>query len=93
MIDAIREGLFTWDSLEDEQHGWDEGEDDGANPLADEDPDLDKLLYIEDDEDEVPEHPEDQEPESVIERKRFQGQWVEREVAFDYDAVAKSRER
>jgi hypothetical protein len=93
MIDAIREGLFTWDSLEDEQHGWDEGEDDGTNPLADEDPDLDALLYVADDEDEDPDHPEDQVPERHVLRKRKNNEWVEREVEFDYDAVAASREK
>jgi hypothetical protein len=92
MIDAIREGLFTWDSLEDEQ-GWDEGEDDGTNPLADEDPDLDALLYVADDEDEDPDHPEDQVPERHVLRKRKNNEWVEREVEFDYDAVAASREK
>ena len=88
MIDAIREGLYTWDDLEDEVHGdaWDEGDDDGKNPLADEDPDLDALLFIEDDEDETPDHPEDQDA----------GEWTHpitgKVIRFDYDEVAASRE-
>ena len=89
MISAVREGLFTWDYLEDrvDEDGWDEGEDDGSNPLADDDPDLDALLYVGDDETETPDYPEDQDP----------GEWVHprtgKVTRFDYDAVAASRER
>jgi len=58
MIDSIREGFFTWDDLDaDEGEEWDEGEDDGSNPLAD--PDLDPFLYLDQDEEETPDYPED----------------------------------
>jgi hypothetical protein len=92
MITAIREGLYTWDTLEDEQ-GWDEGDDDGTNPLAEDDPYLDALLFVPDDEDEDPDHPEDQTPEKHVLRKRHNNEWVEVPVEFDYDAVAASREK
>lgn len=87
MIDAIREGLYTWDDLEqNEADLWDEGEDDGTNPLSDDDPELDALLYLPDDQDETPEHPEDQDP----------GTWEHprsgKVITFDYDEVARSRE-
>lgn len=83
LISAIREGLYRWDYLEDDQ-GWDE-EDDGKNPLTD-DETLDRLLYVPEDEDEEPDHPEDQDA----------GEWTHpitgKVVRFDYDAVARSRE-
>lgn len=87
MIDAIREGLFDWNFLLEEDQDDDEGEDDGSNPLADEDPELDRLLYLGDDEDEDPDYPEDQDP----------GSWTNpvtgKVVHFDYDQVASSREK
>ena len=68
MIDSIREGFFTWDDLEREEDFEDEGEDDGSNPLAEDDPDLDALLYVGDDEHEGEDYPEDAKPETAWER-------------------------
>lgn len=90
LIDAVREGLLTWDeheaTLDDES--WDE-DDDGSNPLADDD--LDPFLYLDESEDETPDYPEDAEPETA---------WVrvhpitKREVVhhFDHDAEAERRD-
>jgi hypothetical protein len=92
MIDAIREDLFDWDYLEDDQDDWeDEGEDDGSNPLADEDPDLDALLFIGDDEDETPEYPEDAEPEQSWTRVHptTKQEFVHH---FDYEVISEARE-
>lgn len=92
MIAAIREGLYTWDDLEDDQDDWeDEGEDDGSNPLADEDPDLEALLFIGDDEDETPEYPEDAEPEQSWTRVHptTKQEFVHH---FDYDVISEARE-
>jgi hypothetical protein len=92
MIAAIREGLYSWDDLEDNQDDWeDEGEDDGSNPLADDDPDLDRLLFIDDDEDETPEQPEDAEPETewVREHPTTGKRFVH---TFDHDTEANHRD-
>lgn len=63
MVNAIREGLFDWGYLEDDQDDWGD-EDDGSNPLAEDDPDFDKLLYVADDEDESADYPADAEVEA-----------------------------
>jgi hypothetical protein len=93
LIDAVREGLFTWDEHEanliDDDY---DQEDDGSNPLAEDDPDLDALLYVSDDEDEDPDYPEDQEPEVHVLRKRKGNDWIDVPISFDYDAVAAGRE-
>jgi hypothetical protein len=92
MIHAIREGLSTWDELDDDQDDlWDDEDDDGSNPLADDDPDLDRLLYIGDDEDETPENPEDAEPETAWTRVHpvTQKEFVH---SFDYELITEQRE-
>jgi hypothetical protein len=89
LIGFIREGTFTWDQIEADRNAEFEDfedEDDGENPLAENDPDLDALLYIGDDEDEDPDHPEDQTPEPWVHPR------TGKVVHFDYDAVASSRE-
>jgi hypothetical protein len=90
LIAAIREGLYTWDDLEDtfEDEDVDLGdvpEDDYADEFA-------KGLFHDVDEDEDPDHPEDQQPEPHVLRKRFNGQWRDVPVEFEYDVVAASRE-
>jgi hypothetical protein len=72
---AIREGLYTWDDLEDDLRGRGRGR--RLEPAGRRRPDLDALLYVGDDEDEDPDYPEDQQPEPHVLRKRFNGQWRE----------------
>jgi hypothetical protein len=89
IVEALREGLYTPDYLDDDQD-WDD-DDDGSNPLSDEDPDLDALIFIGDDEDEDPEHPEDAEPEVEWTRVHpvTQREFVH---TFDYEAISEARE-
>lgn len=85
MIDAIREGLYTWDEFEDEQENETEPEDFLA--IIDGEPDYSaefKAGLFEDHE--TVDYPEDQDP----------GEWTNpitgKVVKFDYDKVAASRE-
>jgi hypothetical protein len=90
MIDALRIGLYTPEYLEDSQD-WDDEDDDGSNPLADEDPDLDALLFVGDDEDEDPDYPEDAKIEESWTRVHpISGREVV--VNFDYENEAARRD-
>jgi hypothetical protein len=93
LIDAVRTGLFTWDEHEGlHADAIIEGEDDLDTDEDDYADEFKRGLFHDVDEDETPDHPEDQTPERHVLRMRKYGEWVEREVEFDYDAVASSRE-
>jgi hypothetical protein len=92
LIHAVREGLFTWDEHEtDIVDDYEDEDDDGSNPLAEDDPDLDALLYIADDEDEESEYPEEAEAEATWNREHpITGKVFTHE--FDYDLITEARE-
>jgi hypothetical protein len=95
VIGAVREGLMTWDEFEtDLSDDLDDDEDDGRNPLLDDEltpEDIEAINYVEDDEDETPDYPEDAEPET---------EWIrvhpttKREFvhSFDHDTEAQRRD-
>lgn len=82
MIDAIREGLYTWDDLEGDTEDVDV--DLGEVPEDDYADEFRKGLFHDVDEDEDPDYPEDATPEGDVLRMRRNGEWVEKAITFDY---------
>lgn len=88
LIGFIREGTFTWDQIEaDRNASFDDVDDDlmkiNEDDYADE---FAKGLFHDEDEDEQPDHPEDNEPDSWTHPR------TGKITVFNYDVVAESRE-